>query len=220
MILSALHIVIPYVYYTYMKLIAEKRSWNLFTDKNYEPTVTIIVPTYNEAHVIVNKLQNIEKLDYPKDKLEVIIVDSASTDGTANITKKYITENEVALRILVLEESHRSGKAKALNYALQHASGEIIATSDADCLWATDSLRNAVRYLSDSSVAAVCGSEVLINPGQSFARARSLLLIGGLKESLWEGGLSWIMDTIPWIFLHGCLGTVMLRRLSWDSDII
>lgn len=168
-ILSALHVVVPCAYYAFMKRTAEKKSWNLSSDENYKPSVTVIVPTYNEAHVIVSKLRNLEELDYPKDKFEVIIVDSASTDGTASIARKYIKENELAFRTLILEEAQRSGKSKALNYALQHASGDLIATSDADCVWANGSIRNAIRYLSDPSVVAVCGQEVLINPNQSSA---------------------------------------------------
>ena len=168
-ILSALHIAVPCTYYAFMKRIAEKRSWNLSLDKNYEPRVTVTVATYNEAHVIVNKVQNLEKLNYPKDKLEVIIVDSASTDGTVDVIKKHIECNELPFRVLILEQPHRSGKAKALNYALKYASGDLVATSDADCLWAADSLRNAIRYLSDPSVAAICGQEVLINPDRSSA---------------------------------------------------
>jgi len=152
-----------------MKRTAEKRSWNLHSDENYEPRVTVIVSTYNEALVIVSKLENLEKLDYPKEKFEVIIVDGASTDGTVSIAKKYIEENELAFRTLILEETQRSGKSKALNRALQHASGELIVTSDADCLWATDSLRKAIRYLSDPLVAAVSGQEVLMNPDESSA---------------------------------------------------
>lgn len=161
--LSALHIAVPCTYYAFMKRIAEKRSWNLSLDRNYEPRVTVIVPTYNEAHVIVRKLQNLEKLDYPKDKLEIIIVDSASTDGTANIAKHSIKKNQLEFRILILEETQRSGKSKALNYALQHASGDLIATSDADSFWEPDALRKAVPFFSDPSIGAVTGREELIN---------------------------------------------------------
>lgn len=168
-ILSAFHFAVPCMYYIVTKRIAEKRSWNLSSDENYEPKVTVIVPTYNEAHVIVNKIQNLEKLDYPREKLEVIIVDSASTDGTVGIIRNHIRRNELTFRVSILEQPNRSGKAKALNYALKYASGDLVATSDADCLWAVDSLRNATRYLSDSSVAAICGQEVLINPNQSSA---------------------------------------------------
>jgi cellulose synthase/poly-beta-1,6-N-acetylglucosamine synthase-like glycosyltransferase len=152
-----------------MRRIAKKREWNLKLNNNYMPSVTVIVATYNEVNVIINRLRNLEELDYPKDKLEVIIVDSASTDGTATIVKKYIRENKLPFKTLILEENERSGKAKALNQALQSASGNIIATSDADCLWPPDSLKNMVKYLSDPSVAAVCGQEVLINPNESSA---------------------------------------------------
>jgi len=168
-VLSALHIMVPSVYYVFMKRIAEKKSWNLRLDENYEPTVTVIVATYNEANVIVGRLQNLEELNYPKDKLEIIIVDSASTDGTADIAKAYIKENSLSVRTLILEETQRKGKARALNYALQYASSEIIATSDADCRWVPDTIRNAIRYLSDPSVAAVSGQETLMNPDQSSA---------------------------------------------------
>ena len=168
-IFSAVHIIIPCVYYVIMKRIAEKGSWNLSLSDNYQPTATVIVATYNEANVIVNKLQNLEEVDYPKGKLEVIIVDSASTDRTASIAKTYITKNELSFNTLILEENQRGGKATALNYALQHASGDIIATSDADCLWTPDSFRNAIRYLSDPSVAAVCGQEVPINSNETLA---------------------------------------------------
>lgn len=168
-ILSAVHIIVPLSYYIYMKRITERKSWNLSLDENYEPTVTIIVSTYNEAKVIIGKLENLEALDYAKEKLQVIIVDSASTDGTVRAAKKYIEERALPFKTLILEEAQRSGKAKALNYALKKASGEIVSTSDADCLWTPDSLKNAIRYISDPSVAAVCGQEVLINPIESSA---------------------------------------------------
>jgi cellulose synthase/poly-beta-1,6-N-acetylglucosamine synthase-like glycosyltransferase len=152
-----------------MKRIAEKKLWDISLDENYKPLVTVIVATYNEAKVIVNKLKNIEESNYPEDKLEVIIIDSASTDGTANIVKKYIKEGSLSFKTFILEENQRSGKARALNNALQYASGDIIATSDADCLWRPDSLRNAIGYLSDPSIGAVCGQEVLINPNETSA---------------------------------------------------
>lgn len=168
-ILSALHIIIPFTYYVLMEKMAKNRSWNLSSDKSYEPKVTVIVPTYNEANAIVYKVKDLEKLNYPKAKLEVIIVDSASTDGTADVVKNYIGSKKIPFKVLILEQPRRSGKSNALNYALNYASGDLVATSDADCLWDADSIRNAVRYLSDQSVAALCGQEVLTNPNQSSA---------------------------------------------------
>lgn len=170
-ILSVFHVMVPSVYYLFMKRIAEKKPWNLSFNESYEPTVTIIVATYNEARNILRKLQNIEELDYPKDKLEVIIVDSASTDGTADLARAHINAptHASSFRTLILEETERRGKAQALNHALEYASSEIIATSDADCLWPQYSMRNAVKYMSNPQVAAVCGQEALINPNNSSA---------------------------------------------------
>lgn len=168
-VVSAIHITIPFIYFLATRRIAKKRPWNLNLRKDYEPKVTVIVATYNEAHVVVDKLRNLVELDYPKSKLEVIIVDSASTDGTASIARTYVRENDLPFRASVIEEKKRQGKASALNNALQYASNEVVGTSDADCLWTPDSIRSAIKYLSDESVAAVCGQEVIVNPSESSA---------------------------------------------------
>jgi cellulose synthase/poly-beta-1,6-N-acetylglucosamine synthase-like glycosyltransferase len=152
-----------------MKRVATEKAWDLMTDESYKPNVSVIVPTYNEAINIIGKLENLSELDYPKDKLEVIVVDSASTDGTANIVRQYLKKNSLPFKIFLLEEIYRGGKVQALNHALKYASSNIIATSDADCTWTPDSLRNAVKYISDPSVAAVCGQEVFTHHYQSSA---------------------------------------------------
>lgn len=166
-ILFVLHIVVPYVYYLYMKRIAEKRPWNIVLNHNYEPTVTVILPTYNESSVIEKKLRNLSKLDYSKEKLDVILVDSASTDKTVDIAKTYIKENEFPFKILMLEEKDRGGKSRALNFALQHTSSEIIATSDTDSYWDPSVLREVLPYMSSPQVGAITGREILTNLNQN-----------------------------------------------------
>jgi poly-beta-1,6-N-acetyl-D-glucosamine synthase len=146
-----------------------KNDWNLRILDSYEPKVTIIIASYNEANVIENKLKNISEISYPPDKLDLIVVDSASTDGTARIAQEYLDHNTFPFKAVVLEEKVRKGKAKALNNALQNSSGNIIATSDADCTWTTQSFLNALKFLSDKSVGAVCGQEQLQTPNQSSA---------------------------------------------------
>jgi biofilm PGA synthesis N-glycosyltransferase PgaC len=167
--LGAIHIVPIAIYYLDMRRKALGKPWKLNLDEGYLPTVTLIVATYNEANTILNKMKNIAELDYPTDKLDVIIVDSASTDGTPRIMKEYLQSDNPPFKIFFLEESQREGKAKALNHALQQASGSIVATSDADCIWTRDSLKKALKYLSDDTIAAVCSQEVLINPNESSA---------------------------------------------------
>jgi|SRR5271157_4529514 len=168
-IVTAIHIAPVAIYYLCMRRKALRGPWNLSLDENYSPAVTLIVATYNEANVILNKMRNITELDYPTDKLEVIIVDSASTDGTPRIIKEYLKNNKPPFKTFLIEEDQREGKAKALNHALQQASGTIVATSDADCIWTRDSLRKAMKYMSDDNIAAVCGQEVLLNPNDSSA---------------------------------------------------
>ncbi len=149
-----------------MRYFGEHHNWNINIDPGYEPTLTIIISTYNEEKVIRRRLENLLNIDYPRSKFEVIHVDSASTDSTVSIAKKFIKEHP-ELNVKILEEKIRAGKGKALNNALLHANNEVIVTSDADSFFAPDSLRNAVKFLADPKVAAVTGREILLNPDQS-----------------------------------------------------
>jgi biofilm PGA synthesis N-glycosyltransferase PgaC len=164
--LVSVHLLVPYLYYRYMSK-AAKRPWNIIVDSKYEPKVTIIIPTYNESSVIAEKLQNLKGLLYPREKLEVLLVDSCSTDETVNIAKKYLQDNEFPFEIKILEEKERSGKAKALNFALKHASGQIVATSDADSYWEPSALQKATSYLADPQVGALTGKEKFLNLNQN-----------------------------------------------------
>jgi len=88
------------------------------------PKVSVIIPTRNEAHVIEETLKRLRKSDYPKSKLEIIVVDANSYDGTAKIAKKYADK--------VIIEKHPKGKPHALNLGIRKASGELIYFLDAD----------------------------------------------------------------------------------------
>ncbi|GAB6948044.1 glycosyltransferase [Vulcanisaeta sp. JCM 16161] len=123
------------------------------------PFVSVIVPTYNEAGVIIQKLNNIYSQDYPKDRLEVLIVDSGSTDGTVELVHEWIKGHE-DVNVRVIEEGIRMGKAHALNTALKYARGDIIVVTDADSLWLPDSLRNAIAWLMSNGVGAVSCSKI------------------------------------------------------------
>ena len=159
---------LPYIiYYLFMKNKAAGK-WNLVIDKNYEPKVTLIVASYNESSVIKKKLDNIQQIDYPEDKLQVIIVDSASTDGTLDICRNYVRNSDFRFKdVILLSEEVRMGKSHALNTALEYAKGEIIATSDSDSFWNSDALRKSVSYLADRSVGAITGCERLFNIDRS-----------------------------------------------------
>lgn len=152
----------PLFYYLWMKNKA-KMPWGLALDSGFEPEVTLIIATFNEASVIAEKLGNVQTLDYHQGKLQVIVVDSASTDGTLDVCKTFLKTSNPRFQTSLLSENERLGKAHALNFALQYAKGEIIATSDADSFWEPDALRKAVSFFADPIVGAVTGREELLN---------------------------------------------------------
>lgn len=156
----------PAAYYSWMKR-KSKMAWRLVLDEGFRPKVTLIVATYNEAVVIDKKLRNIQTLDYPSDRLQIIVVDSASSDDTIGQCKRFLETNKPRFPIQLISENERLGKSHALNTALKYAEGEIIATSDADSLWETQALKEAVPFFADPSVGAVSGREELSNLNKS-----------------------------------------------------
>jgi cellulose synthase/poly-beta-1,6-N-acetylglucosamine synthase-like glycosyltransferase len=138
-----------------MGRLASSRDYGLRLAKDWEPTVSIIVPTYNEGSVVEKKIRNLAELDYPREKVELIVVDSASSDETAARAGEAL--QTLGFRGTVMEEPIRRGKASGLNTGLKRASGELVCVSDAECLWNRETLRNAVKYLSDPSVGSVSG---------------------------------------------------------------
>ena len=129
------------------------------------PPVSILVPIHNEAGVMEKKLRNLTGLRYPG-RLEVILVDSGSTDGTTEVVRRSLKRG-FPFRVRLVGEGRKRGKARALNLGLRLASGEVVATSDADALWDPRTVEKAVSYLSLPGVGAVTGREVYLNAGES-----------------------------------------------------
>jgi cellulose synthase/poly-beta-1,6-N-acetylglucosamine synthase-like glycosyltransferase len=101
-VLALLHLTFPLLYYFYLRSRWLNKPWDLGRDPGYRPRVTIVVPTYNEAGLIREKLDNIASQDYPKGLVEVIVVDSASGDGTPSIVMEWM-ESHRGFRILLVE---------------------------------------------------------------------------------------------------------------------
>jgi glycosyltransferase involved in cell wall biosynthesis len=118
-----------------------------------EPAVSMIVPAHNEDEVIEQRVQNLLELDYPSEKLEIVVASDASTDRTDEIVERFAGENG-HVRLLRCE---RGGKLPALNRAVRETSSEIIAFGDANATWSPDALRKLVRNFADPDVAYVCG---------------------------------------------------------------
>ena len=117
------------------------------------PRVSLIIPAYNEARVIEAKIQNCMQLDYPKDKLEVLIGSDGSTDSTSQLILHAVTTCKVRGVIY----SHRRGKAAVLNDLVRVASGEIVVFSDAASMLEPMSLQALVSNFADPQVGCVSG---------------------------------------------------------------
>jgi cellulose synthase/poly-beta-1,6-N-acetylglucosamine synthase-like glycosyltransferase len=157
--LALLHFSFPLLYYLYLRSRWLNRSWDLGRDPSYKPKVTIVVPTYNEAGLIWRKLDDIASQDYPKELVEIIVVDSASTDDTPNIVRRWM-ESHRDFKVILVEEGVRRGMVHALNYALGFVSSdsEVVIFTDVDSFWDADTLKKVVSYFADPSVGAVTAS--------------------------------------------------------------
>jgi cellulose synthase/poly-beta-1,6-N-acetylglucosamine synthase-like glycosyltransferase len=118
------------------------------------PTVTIVISAYNEAKSIAAKLNNISSMEYPRDRLEVVIASDGSTDGTNAIVERY---KEHGVKLLSLP---RVGKAAALNAAVSAASGEILVFSDANSMYKANAIQELVKPFGDPKVGGVAGNQI------------------------------------------------------------
>jgi len=113
-----------------------------------EPTVAVIVAAYNEETVIERRVANLLALDYPREKLEILVTSDASSDHTDELAQA------AGARVI---RNPRGGKVAAQDRAVRETQGEIVAFSDANATWAPDALRKLVRNFADPDVAYVCG---------------------------------------------------------------
>jgi cellulose synthase/poly-beta-1,6-N-acetylglucosamine synthase-like glycosyltransferase len=114
------------------------------------PTVSVIVPVYNGEATIADCVRSLLRLDYPRDRLELIVVDNDSTDRTRAVLEEFRTH----LRIL---NRATRGPSAARNTGIVNATGECIAFTDADCVVESDWLRHLLPPLSDPTVGIVGG---------------------------------------------------------------
>jgi cellulose synthase/poly-beta-1,6-N-acetylglucosamine synthase-like glycosyltransferase len=113
------------------------------------PSVSLIVAAYDEEPVITAKIRNALALDYPRDRLELIVASDGSRDRTVELAR-------AAGADLVLDLP-RGGKIRAQDAAVDRSRGEILAFSDANSLWAADALRELVAPFADAGVGYACG---------------------------------------------------------------
>jgi cellulose synthase/poly-beta-1,6-N-acetylglucosamine synthase-like glycosyltransferase len=146
-----------YFVQTVLIMIGAKRKYPKLADSDL-PSISIVVAARNEESNIINCLQSLDGLDYPDDRIEIVIVDDNSEDETYNLIDKFIDGKK---KFIVLKTNEQigelKGKTNAIANALKQAKGEIILTTDADCRVSTTWARTLASYYVDGAVAMVCG---------------------------------------------------------------
>ncbi|HVI09034.1 MAG TPA: glycosyltransferase family 2 protein [Candidatus Binatia bacterium] len=130
-----------------------------------EPSVSLLVAAYNEAGVIAEKIRNSLALDYPAEKLEIVVASDGSRDATADIVRSLAAPSQGRVRLIDFPVNR--GKMHVLNDAMPLLRGQIVAFSDASSMLAPDSLRTLVHTFSDARVGAASGVYRLLKKDQA-----------------------------------------------------
>jgi poly-beta-1,6-N-acetyl-D-glucosamine synthase len=149
-----------------------------------EPTVSVVVAAFNEGASIARKLDNLLALDYPREKVQIIVVSDGSTDGTEAIVEGY-RERQVEL----LKLPH-AGKPTAINEGVEHARGEVVVFCDARQSFSADALRVMAEFFADAQVGAVVGElqlEATRGPGVYWAYEKLIREAEGRFDSVVGG---------------------------------
>ncbi len=138
------------------------------------PTVTVVVPAYNEQKTIAKTLKSLVDLDYPKDKLTIMVVDDGSKDRTYEISKNF---ERFGVKVFRKENG---GKASALNFALRSSDSDLFAALDADSFASSQALKEMVGYFEDKNVMAVTPSLKVHDPKNTLQRIQYVEYLIGI----------------------------------------
>jgi biofilm PGA synthesis N-glycosyltransferase PgaC len=132
------------------------------------PRVSLIIPAYNEEVVLRDKLENSLTIDYPPDRLEILVASDGSRDRTVEIAREF-----AGRQVVLIDNQVNRGKATVLNEAIGRATGEVLCLCDANVMFRRDALRTLVRWLREPRVGAVTGDVRLQSGDLGFAEGES-----------------------------------------------
>jgi len=148
-----------YVGYSLLIMLLARFSRDKLARRDIEPRVTFLITAYNEERDIAQKLQNTLALDYPRDRLEILVASDGSTDKTDEIVRGFAPQGVRLVRV-----EGRVGKTETQNQAVRQATGDVIVFSDATTKYERMNLRKIVRNYADPTVGAVSGRYEYFNP--------------------------------------------------------
>ncbi|WP_456479274.1 glycosyltransferase family 2 protein [Nautilia sp.] len=165
------------LFFSILKLIFKSSyDWDMSQISTHRK-VTIIVPAYNEEVVIETSIKSLLKQTYPN--LEILVVDDGSSDQTYTKAKKFeFQKGRRSLRVLT---KPNGGKAKAINFGIEHSKGSLIMVVDADSKLDNNAVLLMSRYFDDEEIAAVAGSVYVSNQNNVWTKLQALEYIEGLN---------------------------------------
>ncbi len=205
--LGIILLIIPLIYF-FTALISLFKKRRKVIEKKDLPTVTVIVPSYNEEKSVKRVLKGLRDLNYPRNKIEFVFVDD-STDSTFKIIEEATKDWENVKRI---KHEKRFTKAYGLNEALSISKGEFVVVYDADCSMGSDSIMNLVKYFDNSEVMAV--------QGRYEAERRNFLgRVIDLEYTLWQGGQ---LVATPALIGYNCAvrRSYLEKTGGWDPEML
>lgn len=127
------------------------------------PTVTVLVAAYNEAAIIARRIENCLALDYPADRLEIVIASDGSTDSTVAVAQRYERGGRPGPAVRVIAYPWRRGKPCVLNDTMPQCRGDVVVLADARQRYEADAVRRLVENFADPAVGAASGELCLVN---------------------------------------------------------
>lgn len=133
--------------------------------EDYVPTVTVVIPLFNEGEQIYHTVMSLLRQTYPPERLTVMVVDDCSTDDSFEWAQRAARE---CARVVALRNPHNMGKRRGINHAVRRATSELVVSVDSDVVVHEDAVRELVRHFTGPEVAAVGGRVHVLNADENW----------------------------------------------------
>jgi len=185
---------------------------------DYLPSISVVIPCYNEADVIAEKMRNFSFIDYPADRLDVILVNDGSTDATQEIIEKTIHEPELSqVNFILVDNKINRGKVTALNETLKTLNQGIVVLSDTSALISVDAFKRIAQHFQAQSVGVVCATYQFLNE-TSKGEARYWQYQRGLKSK--ESATGSTLGAHGALYAFRALSNIQLPSDTINDDFV
>jgi biofilm PGA synthesis N-glycosyltransferase PgaC len=212
-------IILYFGYFLLIFVLSKWRSKQVKKSEDFLPHISVLIPCYNVETSVDQKLENLWLSIYPREKLQVIAVESGSVDQTFKKLSQYGASEEIEL----IKQPKRLGKSSAINAGLERCVNDIVVITDAEAKLDKYALRELVKNLADPDVGAVVGS-LVISPGKSIFGRMNYLFFRMFRQKIrvWESKI----DSVSFLsgelcaFRKSIVGKISERAINDDRFIL